>query len=83
MNCEEVNELAAAYALRALEPDEQRDVEAHLGECDLHDEISSLRATALALSATAPAQEPSAGLRERLLAPSPPPAASPAKLAVH
>ena len=67
MNCEEVNELEAAYALRALEPDEQRDVEAHLDECDLHAEISSLRATALTLSALAPAREPPAGLRERLL----------------
>ena len=67
MNCEEVNELEAAYALRTLEPDEQRDVEAHLDECDLHAEVSSLRATALTLSAIAPAREPPAGLRERLL----------------
>ena len=67
MNCSEVRELTAAYVLRALEPDEQREVEAHLPGCDLHEEIAGLRAAALAISVTALEREPPPALRERLL----------------
>ena len=68
MNCAEVRELTAAYVLRALEPDEQWEVEAHVAGCDLHEEIAGLRAAALAISVTAPDREPPPALRERLLA---------------
>ena len=68
MNCAEARELTAAYVLRALEPDEQRELEAHVAGCDLHEEIAGLRAAALAISGTAPDREPPPALREGLLA---------------
>ena len=55
MNCEEVRELSGAYALGALSPEELREVEAHLAECNLHEEMAALRATA-ALLAFAPSR---------------------------
>ena len=67
MNCDEVRELGAAYALRALDPDEQQAVEAHLQECELHAELAALRAAAHAMSITAPALDPPPDLRERIL----------------
>jgi anti-sigma-K factor RskA len=68
MNCEQVNELAGAYALGALSPEEVREVEEHLAGCNLHEEFASLRATASALSFAAPERDPPPALRARLLA---------------
>lgn len=36
MNCHEIDELAAAYTLSALSPDEREAVDAHLVTCDAH-----------------------------------------------
>ena len=57
MNCEQARELRPAYALGALEPDETRDVEAHLRAGHEHDEeLVELRATVFALDRFADAQ---------------------------
>ena len=61
MRCDEVSELAAAYALDALDPDETAAVEAHLATCERHEEIVDYRAAALALGALIPPDEDLAG----------------------
>ncbi len=64
----DTHELAAAYALDALDDSERREFEAHLGDCeDCADEVESLRgaATALAYATAGPAPPPE--LRARLL----------------
>lgn len=68
MNCEQVEEMAGAYALGALDPAERREVEAHLATCALHPELASLRATARLLDRTVADAEPPAGMRARVLA---------------
>jgi anti-sigma-K factor RskA len=68
MNCEEVREAAGAYALRALPPEEMREVEAHLRECNLHEEFASLRATVSLLAFTAEERDPPAVLQSRIMA---------------
>jgi len=68
VNCEQVNEAAGAYALGALPAEELREVEAHLAECNLHEEFVSLRATASLLAFAAVDREPPATLRSRILA---------------
>ena len=68
MNCDEVRELAGAYALDALTEEERRQVDEHVGSCDLHDELVTLRATALGLAAIAPEREPPAELEARIIA---------------
>jgi anti-sigma-K factor RskA len=67
MYCEEVREAAGAFALRALPPEEMREVEAHLAECDLHEEMASLRATASLLAFAAEEREPPAALQSRIM----------------
>jgi anti-sigma factor RsiW len=64
-----IHELTPGYALDALDPDERRDYEAHLAECErCQEELASFWQTteALAIAATGPA--PSEGLRDRILA---------------
>ena len=78
MNCEQVNEALGAYALDSLPPDERREVEAHLRECNLHEDALALRATASLLAYAPEEREPPARLRSRILtavaqADSPPP----------
>jgi anti-sigma-K factor RskA len=68
MNCDEVNEAAGAYALGALPPEELREVEAHLQECNLHEEFASLRATATLLAFAPAEREPPPALRSRIMA---------------
>jgi anti-sigma-K factor RskA len=67
IRCEEVEELAGAYALGALTPEEQSDVEGHLAGCDRHEDIASLVATAQAIAMTAPPMEPPPALKTRLM----------------
>jgi anti-sigma-K factor RskA len=67
MRCEEVDELSGAYALGALPPNEQAEVEDHLASCSRHPEMASLRLTAGALAVTAPEMEPAAALKTRLM----------------
>lgn len=86
LSCQEVEELAGAYALGALSPDEQTAVEEHLASCRLsdHAELRELSETAAWLPLIVPAAEPpddlgarivSAALAERTNAGGAPPAA--------
>ena len=68
MEHDAVRELTAAYALDALEPDDEREVEAHLRVCErCREELAAFTeaATALAYGVAAPA--PSPALRDRIL----------------
>lgn len=67
MNCEEVEELAGAYALQALPLETMRQVEEHLASCSAHPDIAGLRAIALSLAMAAPEREPPPALRARLM----------------
>ena len=74
MNCDEMRDLIAAYSLGTATPEERRAVEEHLESGDLHDEscdireeITRTRATALGLALAAPEMEPPAVLRGRIL----------------
>ena len=63
-----IHELTAGYALDALDPDERREYEAHLADCErCREELASLAQTteALAIAASGPAPPP--GLRDRIL----------------
>ncbi|MDX6591019.1 MAG: hypothetical protein QOJ13_215 [Gaiellales bacterium] len=65
---EHVDELIAAHALRALDPDDQRVVEEHLAECErCRVELQQMEAVASALAYAAPAAEPPEDLRARIL----------------
>ncbi len=69
MNCETASELAAAYALGALEPAEARAFEEHVAECSRHDaEMSAHRRVIGGLAHSGEAVTPRAGLRNRILA---------------
>lgn len=68
MNKTELHDLAAAYALDALDPDERRDFERHLEGCSrCRDEVASLRDGAARLAHAADGPEPPPELRERIL----------------
>ncbi|MBI4540180.1 MAG: anti-sigma factor [Gemmatimonadetes bacterium] len=61
-------ELAAPYALGALDPEELSSFEAHLAECETcRREVRELREVAGALAYAAPPAEPPARLRQRIL----------------
>lgn len=68
MNCSDVDELLAAYALDAVDPGERAAIEAHLDTCDLHDEVAELLAAASVLAVLTEDREPSATLEARVLA---------------
>lgn len=68
MSCDEVRELAGAYALGALSPDEAREIEAHAESCALHEDLRALVQAAAALPLAAPEREPPPALRERVVA---------------
>ncbi len=62
------SELAAPYALGALDPEERARFEAHLAGCAVcRGEVQSLREVAALLANTVPAATPPAALRERIL----------------
>jgi anti-sigma-K factor RskA len=87
MDCDQVREQLDAFAVGALEPDEQREIERHLEGCPDCREMADRLVTAanllpLALAAASPVTPP-AGLKERVLAAVPakaPPAAEPDRL---
>lgn len=63
-----IHELTAAYALDALEPEERREYERHLRDCEsCRDELASFSSVteALAVAASGPAPQPE--LRDRIL----------------
>jgi anti-sigma-K factor RskA len=68
MTCHEIDELAAAYALGALEPDEERATSEHLATCaEPHVEARTLIDAAQAVPAALDPIEPSNALRARLM----------------
>jgi len=68
ISCEQVDELAGAYALGAVERDEDRSISEHLATCDEpHVEARDLIGAEAALAATAGDVAPSPGLRDRLM----------------
>lgn len=68
LRCTDVEELAAAYALGAVEPDEERAISKHLVTCDdPHAEARELIGAAPGLAAAVEPVTPSASLRARLM----------------
>ena len=68
MTHDEVRELLAAYALDALEPEDERAVEAHLATCpDCRREVAALREATASLATGVPAVEPPAALKTRIM----------------
>ena len=68
MEDELIHTFAAAYALHALSPDEEREFEAHLAGCRAcQDELATLSEGAAALAFAAPPEQPPAALRGRIL----------------
>jgi len=64
----DIHELSAAYALDALDADERRAFEEHLGECErCRADVAEFWGTAALLAYGAPASAPPAGLRDRVL----------------
>ena len=69
MNCDETEQLLAAYSFAAVTEDEAEQVRRHLMGCRRHDEaLAEFRAVAEALPLAVDEQEPPAELRARLLA---------------
>ena len=69
MECHEVDELAAAYALGAVDSGEERAVSAHLGSCGRpHTEARAMLDGAAVVQASVAPVRPSPALRERLMA---------------
>jgi len=69
LTCDEVRELAGAFVLGALREEDAAAVRAHLDTCpDAHAEILALAEMLPVLAASVPPVEPSAGLRDRLIA---------------
>ena len=64
-----IHELTAGYALDALDPEERRSYEEHLDDCErCRAELSAFWETTAALALATQGPEPSADLRERILA---------------
>jgi anti-sigma-K factor RskA len=69
MTCETVDELAAAYALGAVEPDEERSISEHLAGCrEPHAEVREMLGAGAMVARGASPVTPSSALRERLMA---------------
>jgi anti-sigma-K factor RskA len=67
MNCEEIEELAGAYALGALPEAERAAVSEHLATCDKHSEMGELVGVAASLALAADEIEPPPALKSRLM----------------
>lgn len=68
VTCAQVDELAAAYALGAVDAEEERAVSEHLATCDRpHDEARELIGVGSLLSASDAPVEPGSALRARLM----------------
>ena len=69
LDCAAVDELAAAYALGAVDPAEDRAISEHLATCDEpHDDARAVLDGAATVAASLEPVSPSAGLRDRLMA---------------
>lgn len=68
MEGREIHELSAAYALDALDPDENRVFEEHLARCSqCRDDVASFQETTAALAHDVDAPPPPPALRQRIL----------------
>jgi anti-sigma-K factor RskA len=68
MTSDDLHDLTAAYALDALDPDERRAFEEHLGDCDhCRAELAALGETVGALAVAAGGAVPAPDLRERIV----------------
>lgn len=68
MNCEEISELLAAYAVDALDQDEAREVRAHLVTCRRHDAaLAEFQSVVSSLPVSVEEHAPAPELRARLL----------------
>ena len=68
MTHDELRELLAAYALDALDSEDERAVEAHLATCpDCRRDVAALREAAASLATGVPAVEPPAALKTRIM----------------
>ncbi|MDQ6712788.1 MAG: anti-sigma factor [Candidatus Dormibacteraeota bacterium] len=66
---DEIDELLGAYALEAIPPEEIRQVDAHLRTCAAHrEQAARLGETVAGLASSVPERQPSAQLRDRILA---------------
>lgn len=69
MICERVDELAAAFGLGAVDASEEQEIGEHLASCDRpHTDARELIAMAAVIPGSLEPVEPSAGLRDRLMA---------------
>ncbi len=68
MNCEQLEELAGAYALGALPSVEATKVAAHLESCDRHAELPERQSVAASLALAAEEVAPPPTLKSRLMA---------------
>ena len=69
MTCHDVEELAAAFALGAVDPDEEAAVRAHLADCGQpHPEVRDALGAGLVMAESLEPVAPSAALRDRLMA---------------
>ncbi len=69
MNCQEFEELSGAYVLDAITPEERGLAEEHIAECShCAQVVRELQLSVNALSLSVPTVEPSAALKERILA---------------
>lgn len=68
LGCSAIDELAASYALGAVDPDEDREISEHLASCDQpHAEVRSIISVTAVLTSSLERVSPSPGLRERLM----------------
>jgi anti-sigma-K factor RskA len=68
MESDGIHELTAAYALNALDPDEERDYEEHLRHCpSCRDELADLQEAATSLAYATESPAPPVALRERIV----------------
>lgn len=65
--CEEVEELAGAYALGALPADSVRGVDEHILSCSNHPDLAELIAVASSLALAVPDAEPPLALKARIM----------------
>ena len=69
MTCDDVRDLAPAFVLGALSPDDEAAVRSHLAECTAaHAEIDELGGAAQAMALASDPIEPPVELRERIVA---------------
>lgn len=69
MTCDEIRDLAPAFVLGALDPDEEAAVRDHLASCpEPHPEFAELGGVVPYLAETVEQVEPSEGLKDRILA---------------